>query len=75
MEKHENHYVKNKGITLGYTADINKQIKYFDGKIVFEYLIVQYNKNQEMSNFTITAFALYSIANIFSPAILRLYVG
>lgn len=66
------YYKENKVVTLGTTCCTKKRIKYYDAKIIYEFLIKQYNKNQSLG-LPIRAFILfYAIFNAFWPAGIRM---
>lgn len=69
---HKNYYNHNNGVTTGHCQGI-KQMNYFDAKIVFEYLIRNFNKHQSIPLPILVLINLYSILMGFFLGFIRLF--
>jgi hypothetical protein len=54
---------------------MRKKIKYFDARIIFEFMIKGYNKNQDLSKIGKISIAMFSLLVSLSSPILRASVG
>ena len=75
IDDHKVNYETNKAVTLIHNYNKTREYKYYDGKIIFEYIIKQYNKRANMSILTLVCVFGYSIGNVFLPAAIRAYFG
>lgn len=72
-EKHKNGGIEL--VTTNQTLNIQKHLKYYDGKVILEFIIRQYNKNQGLSPIALGSIFLLTFFFVMSPAIFRAIVG
>jgi hypothetical protein len=75
MKVHKDYYERIDGIMILKCCTSHKVLKYYDGKIIFEYLIKEYNKDQETPILGYFFMHLYGVWNYFWPACLRNLYG
>lgn len=73
-----NEKFKNGGIELvstNQTLNLQKHLKYYDGKVILEFIIREYNKTQELSVVALGSIFALTFFFVFSTAIYRSMVG
>lgn len=75
IEANSEYYKFNQAVTFFKTDCTNKPVKYFDAKLIFEFMIREYNKKQGIPLLVRAFIILYAIFNAFWPAGIRAIFG